>query len=43
MLIAAPYEKHLPLSAITNILTPELINQWKASMQKLTRLLVLPK
>ncbi|PIO37195.1 hypothetical protein AB205_0201380 [Aquarana catesbeiana] len=43
MLIAAPYEKHVPLSAITNILTPELINQWKANMQKLTRLLVLPK
>ncbi|XP_072255508.1 plasminogen activator inhibitor 1 [Pyxicephalus adspersus] len=43
MFIAAPYEKHVPLSAITGILTPELINEWKAKMQKLTRLLVLPK
>ncbi|XP_018422172.1 PREDICTED: plasminogen activator inhibitor 1 [Nanorana parkeri] len=43
MLIAAPYEKNVPLSAITDILTPELINQWKANMQKSTRLLVLPK
>ncbi|XP_068130183.1 plasminogen activator inhibitor 1 [Hyperolius riggenbachi] len=43
MLIAAPYEKHVPLSAITDILTAELVNQWKATMQKATRLLVLPK
>ncbi|XP_002941247.2 plasminogen activator inhibitor 1 [Xenopus tropicalis] len=43
MLIAAPYEKNVPLSAITNILTPELIAQWKAQMKKVTRLLVLPK
>ncbi|XP_075062616.1 plasminogen activator inhibitor 1 [Mixophyes fleayi] len=43
MLIAAPYEKGVPLSTITDILTPELILQWKASMKRSTRLLVLPK
>uniref|UniRef100_A0A8C5MFX5 Plasminogen activator inhibitor 1 n=1 Tax=Leptobrachium leishanense TaxID=445787 RepID=A0A8C5MFX5_9ANUR len=43
MLIAAPYEKEVPLSAITDILTPELINEWKATMKPVTRFLVLPK
>ncbi|KAM8972539.1 plasminogen activator inhibitor 1 [Pelodytes ibericus] len=43
MLIAAPYEKNVPLSAITDILTPELIQEWKASMKLATRHLVLPK
>ncbi|XP_063786232.1 plasminogen activator inhibitor 1 [Pseudophryne corroboree] len=43
MLIAAPYEKGVPLSTITDILTPELIQQWKTSMKRSTRLLVLPK
>ncbi|KAM9313494.1 plasminogen activator inhibitor 1 [Gastrophryne carolinensis] len=43
MFIAAPYEKTVPLSAITDILTPELVKEWKDSMKKLTRLLVLPK
>ncbi|XP_053320129.1 plasminogen activator inhibitor 1 [Spea bombifrons] len=43
MLIAAPYEKGVPLSAITDILTPELIEEWKARMKMSTRLLMLPK
>ncbi|KAM4676716.1 plasminogen activator inhibitor 1 [Discoglossus pictus] len=43
MLIAVPYEKRVPLSAITDILTPELISEWKDSMKKGIRLLVLPK
>ncbi|OCT90552.1 hypothetical protein XELAEV_18019168mg [Xenopus laevis] len=43
MIIAAPYEKGVPLSTITNILTSELIVQWKAQMKKVARLLVLPK
>ncbi|KAG8543925.1 hypothetical protein GDO81_023387 [Engystomops pustulosus] len=43
MLIAAPYEKGVPLSTITDILTPELITQWKESMRRSTRLFVLPK
>ncbi|KAM3927073.1 plasminogen activator inhibitor 1 [Leptodactylus fuscus] len=43
MLIAAPYEKGVPLSTITDILTPELITQWKNNMRRSTRLLVLPK
>ncbi|XP_053574232.1 plasminogen activator inhibitor 1 [Bombina bombina] len=43
MLIAAPYEKSVPLSAITDILTAELVSQWKASMRKGIRHLVLPK
>ncbi|KAM4747596.1 plasminogen activator inhibitor 1 [Rhinophrynus dorsalis] len=43
MLIAAPYEKGVPLSTITDILTPELISEWKSSVKKATRLLVLPK
>ncbi|KAG8437833.1 hypothetical protein GDO86_008510 [Hymenochirus boettgeri] len=43
MLIAAPYEKGVPLSAITDILTSELIAKWKVQMKRATRLLVLPK
>lgn len=43
MLIAAPYEKEVPLSALTSILDAELISQWKGNMTRLTRLLVLPK
>lgn len=43
MLIAAPYEKGVSLSTITDILTPELITQWKNSMRRSTRLFVLPK
>ncbi|XP_063302077.1 plasminogen activator inhibitor 1 [Pelobates fuscus] len=43
MLIAAPYEKEVPLSTITNILTPELIQEWKETMKPVTRFLVLPK
>ncbi|XP_051851917.1 plasminogen activator inhibitor 1 [Antechinus flavipes] len=43
MFIAAPYEKEVPLSALTNILDAQLINQWKGNMTKLPRLLVLPK
>lgn len=43
MFIAAPYEKDVPLSALTNILDAELISQWKGNMTRLPRLLVLPK
>nr|XP_004666350.2 plasminogen activator inhibitor 1 [Jaculus jaculus] len=43
MFIAAPYEKEVPLSAITNILDAKLINHWKGNMTRLPRLLVLPK
>ncbi|XP_073417763.1 plasminogen activator inhibitor 1 [Dendrobates tinctorius] len=43
MLIAAPYEKGVSLSTITDILSPELITQWKNSMRRSTRLFVLPK
>lgn len=43
MLIAAPYQKEVPLSAITNILTAQLISQWKGNMTRVPRLLVLPK
>lgn len=43
MFIAAPYEKEVPLSALTNILDAQLISQWKGNMTCLPRLLVLPK
>ncbi|XP_005080458.1 plasminogen activator inhibitor 1 [Mesocricetus auratus] len=43
MLIAAPFDKKVPLSALTNILDAELIKQWKGNMTRLPRLLVLPK
>ncbi|KAM4820594.1 plasminogen activator inhibitor 1 isoform 1-T2 [Thomomys bottae] len=43
MLIAAPFRKEVPLSALTSILDAQLISQWKAKMIKLPRLLVLPK
>ncbi|XP_008830534.1 plasminogen activator inhibitor 1 [Nannospalax galili] len=43
MFIAAPYEKDVPLSALTNVLDAELIRQWKGNMTRLPRLLVLPK
>ncbi|XP_027701987.1 plasminogen activator inhibitor 1 [Vombatus ursinus] len=43
MFIAAPYEKEVPLSALTSILDAQLISQWKGNMTKLPRLLVLPK
>ncbi|NIG58972.1 plasminogen activator inhibitor 1 [Pontoporia blainvillei] len=43
MFIAAPYEKEVPLSALTSILDAQLISQWRGNMTRLTRLLVLPK
>lgn len=43
MFIAAPYEKEVPLSALTNILDAQLIRQWKGNMTRRLRLLVLPK
>ncbi|KAF6357526.1 serpin family E member 1 [Rhinolophus ferrumequinum] len=43
MFIAAPYEKEVPLSALTNILDAQLISQWKGNMTCLPRVLVLPK
>ncbi|XP_006859718.1 PREDICTED: plasminogen activator inhibitor 1 [Chrysochloris asiatica] len=43
MFIAAPYEKEVPLSALTNVLDAQLISQWKGNMTRLPRLLVLPK
>ncbi|XP_078527438.1 plasminogen activator inhibitor 1 [Lissotriton helveticus] len=43
MLIAAPYEKTVPLTALTDILDVKLIAHWKNTMKKVTRLLVLPK
>ncbi|XP_045849294.1 plasminogen activator inhibitor 1 [Meles meles] len=43
MFIAAPYEKDVPLSALTNILDAQLISQWKGNMTRRLRLLVLPK
>ncbi|XP_008587697.1 PREDICTED: plasminogen activator inhibitor 1 isoform X1 [Galeopterus variegatus] len=43
MFIAAPYEKEVPLSALTSVLDAQLISQWKGNMTRLPRLLVLPK
>ncbi|XP_051017208.1 plasminogen activator inhibitor 1 [Acomys russatus] len=43
MLIAAPFKKEVPLSALTDILDAELIRQWKSSMTRLPRHLILPK
>lgn len=43
MFIAAPYQKEVPLSTLTNILDSELVSQWKGNMTKVLRLLVLPK
>lgn len=43
MFIAAPFEKDVHLSALTNILDAELIRQWKGNMTRLPRLLILPK
>ncbi|XP_003794212.1 plasminogen activator inhibitor 1 [Otolemur garnettii] len=43
MFIAAPYQKEVPLSALTNILDAQLISQWKGNMTRVPRLLVLPK
>lgn len=43
MFIAAPYEKEVPLSALTNILDAQLISHWKGNMTRLPRLLILPK
>lgn len=43
MFIAAPYQKEVPLSALTRILDSELVSQWKGNMTLVVRLLVLPK
>ncbi|XP_028912157.1 plasminogen activator inhibitor 1 [Ornithorhynchus anatinus] len=43
MIVAAPYDKTVPLSALTSILDAQLIDQWKRNMTRLTRLLILPK
>ncbi|XP_069502648.1 plasminogen activator inhibitor 1 [Ambystoma mexicanum] len=43
MLIAAPYEKTVPLTTLTDILDVKLIAEWKSAMKKVTRLFVLPK
>ncbi|XP_006889776.1 PREDICTED: plasminogen activator inhibitor 1 [Elephantulus edwardii] len=43
MFIAAPYEKEVPLSALTSSLDAQLISQWKGNMTRVPRLLVLPK
>ncbi|XP_038624593.1 plasminogen activator inhibitor 1 [Tachyglossus aculeatus] len=43
MIVAAPYDKNVPLSALTSILDVQLIDQWKGNMTRLTRLLILPK
>ncbi|KAM6155865.1 plasminogen activator inhibitor 1 [Rhynchocyon petersi] len=43
MFIAAPYEKDVPLSALTDILDAQLIRQWKGNMTRVPRLLILPK
>nr|XP_060635752.1 plasminogen activator inhibitor 1 [Anolis sagrei ordinatus] len=43
MLIAAPFEVDAPLSALTAILSAQLVDQWKSNMTQVTRLLVLPK
>ncbi|XP_061445209.1 plasminogen activator inhibitor 1 [Rhineura floridana] len=43
MLIAAPFEMDTPLSALTNIISSQLVADWKGNLSKVTRLLVLPK
>ncbi|XP_004482173.2 plasminogen activator inhibitor 1 [Dasypus novemcinctus] len=43
MFIAVPFEKDLPLSALSNVLDAQLISQWEGNMTRLPRLLILPK
>ncbi|GCB77848.1 hypothetical protein scyTo_0020040, partial [Scyliorhinus torazame] len=43
MYIVAPYLKTVPLSALTNIITASLINEWKNNLETVKRHLVLPK
>ncbi|XP_078389990.1 plasminogen activator inhibitor 1 [Cetorhinus maximus] len=43
MYIVAPYQKKVPLSALTNIITVSLVNEWKDNLETVKRYLVLPK
>ncbi|XP_078063883.1 plasminogen activator inhibitor 1-like [Mustelus asterias] len=43
MYIMAPYEKKVPLSALTDIITISLVSEWKNSLETVKRHLVLPR
>lgn len=43
MLIAAPFEKSVPLWALASIIDAQLVADWKRNMTMAARLLVLPK
>uniref|UniRef100_UPI00398F0073 plasminogen activator inhibitor 1 n=1 Tax=Pristiophorus japonicus TaxID=55135 RepID=UPI00398F0073 len=43
MYIVAPYQKTVPLSALTDIITAALVNEWKDNLETVKRQLVLPK
>ncbi|XP_069776011.1 plasminogen activator inhibitor 1 isoform X2 [Narcine bancroftii] len=43
MYIVAPYQKEDPLSALTNIISIQLVNEWKNQLQTVKRHLILPK
>ncbi|XP_013925382.1 PREDICTED: plasminogen activator inhibitor 1 [Thamnophis sirtalis] len=43
MLIASPFQRDAPLSALVAAVDPRLIAEWKSNMSAVTRLLVLPK
>ncbi|XP_067880049.1 plasminogen activator inhibitor 1 [Heterodontus francisci] len=43
MYIVAPFQKEDPLSALTDIITAPLVNEWKNTLETVKRQLVLPK
>lgn len=43
MFVAAPVQRAVPLSTLTRLLDAQLLRQWKASMRRVPRVLVLPK
>ncbi|XP_072447537.1 plasminogen activator inhibitor 1 [Chiloscyllium punctatum] len=43
MYIVAPFHKNVPLSALTDIITASLVDEWAQSLETVKRQLVLPK
>lgn len=43
MYIAAPYQKRVPLSSLTNIIDIQLVNEWTMNMRLVKRQVALPK
>lgn len=43
MLIAAPYQRNVPLATLTQVIDARLVGEWKSNMTRVARLLVLPK